>query len=225
MAFPENDARWAFYKFAEENQHQAFFKHLGGPQLLAGNQYVRTLPLLDLIEYYLRKPLGLPAAHEAEREVMEMFFELPEEERENLGVVQEVWSGRLPIVWVTDRALCGPPQCPAGEVGDRLGLYGLKACKLVSIIYPSDFDRARSFVPTTLDAPFGAVFYLSVTPASGWGLTCSLTPSYTGVRERVHESFAGGLSEEFELLYVGPVEVDPKPDFDHLMMQGLIRVQ
>lgn len=225
IAFSGNEARWAFYQFTEDHKNGAFFKHLSGPQLLADDQYVRILPLMDMIGYYLRKPLGLPETYEAEQQVMELFFELEEDERETLEVVAEVWSGKLPMVWVSDQQLSGPPQSSVDDIADRLGLYGIQPGKLVAIVYPDNFDRARGFVPTTLDASFGSLFYLSLTPAGSWGQTCSLTPAHNGVKERVHEAFAGGLTADFEMLFLGEIKTNPTHNLGHLMTEAFKRAR
>jgi len=230
MVFAGDQARWAFYKYVEEHQDETFFNHLHGPMVLENDVYVRILPLADMIEYYLREPLKLPPlTYEAEQEVLERFFKLPPNRREKLGVVTEVFRGKMLNGWVTSKSVLDSSTAGlssnerADRIRDRLGFSSLDSGKLVQIIYPANFDRAPNYVPTTLDSHFGSVYYLSTDAADDWGLTCCLNPLHDGLRERVHKVFDGGLTDEFEMTLVGEITCVPIPNPGHLINEALKR--
>ncbi len=232
MTFPGGDARWAFYNHVEGHQGDCLFNHLGGPQLLDDDQYVRVLTIKDMIDYYLRKPLRLPSlTYEAEQEVLDRFFYAPEDSREKLGVVTEIWKGKMMNVWVTsgkdlDFEISKIPELDlANIIRDRLGFSALHAGKLVRIIYPIDFDRAEVYIPTTLDASTGSLYYLSAFSGRGWGLSCCLSPTHHGLNERVHKAFDGGLTDEFEMKLLSEITNAASPNTSHLLNEAINRAR
>jgi hypothetical protein len=234
MMFTNGDARLAFYEYIRDHQAELLFHHLDGPQSIEDDQYVRVLTIKDMITYYLHEPLKLhPELFEAEKEVQYKFYDAPLDERENLGVVEAAWTGNMAIVWVTSRseletvisACKVAHEDPANTIRDRLGFSQLNDGQLVYIIYPEDFDRARVYMPTVLDANVGSLFYLSIASADGWGLSCCLHPHSPGLKERVHEAFTGGLTAEYEMKKIGEIKFPASPKFNHLVNEAIIRAQ
>jgi hypothetical protein len=228
MTYSGSEPRWAFYEYIENNQGEALFNHLGGALTLANDQFVRILLLADMVDYYLRKPLSLPSlSYEAQQEVLDRFFFLPPDRRETLAVVNEVQRGRMLNVWVTsknalDTALTRiTSDNTANKLRDRLGFSGVDNGKLVYIVYPEDFDRASTYVPTTLDTHSGSLFYVSA-GENAWGLTCCLSPGTDGMKERVHEPFTG-LTADFKLELLGEITESSSPDLDHLLGEAVRR--
>lgn len=230
MEFVGRDPRWAFFKYIEDNQDETHFKHLHGRMALDSDVYERILPLSDMVDYYFRKPLLLsPLTYEAEQEVLERFLNVPAMRRERLGVVTEVWRGRMLNVWVTskrevDAATSGVSDDQrANTLRDRLGVDTLDTGRLMGITYPANFALANTYVPSTLDSHFGLVFYVSTDGSDRWGLTCSLDTTGDGLGERVHEVLDGGLTDEFEMRLHGSITRRASPDLNHLINVALGR--
>jgi hypothetical protein len=230
MAFAGAQGRWAFYRYVEDHQSDTLCNHLNGPVSLDTDQYARVLPIMDMIEYYLRKPLMLPPlTYEAEQEVLERFFTLPPDKRETLGVVTEVWRGRMLNVWITSKSLLDTSLAGLSEnetanvLRDRLGFSGLDSGKLLGIVYPRRFDRVETYVPTSLDSHSGSLFYVSTDGSDRWGLTCGLEASIEGLRERVHQAFDGGLTDQFAMKLFGEITKPAAPDPTHLLNEALTR--
>jgi len=232
MDFPKYNARGAFYSYIEEHQDGILFGHRSGPQSLDEHPYVRVLSLQEMIDRYLRVPMKLPFNYEAELEVMESFFNLPPEQRENLGIVTAIARGTLMNVWITNLdelnsvkpGVASDPSkgSRADKIRDKLGFHDFHEGKLVAIVYPKTFDMAFVYIPTTVDAHSGCLHYLSIKSSNGWGRTCCLNAQNDGCKERVHRPFKG-LTSDFELTFLGEITQRANPDLDHLLDQALLR--
>jgi hypothetical protein len=226
--FPSTGARAAFYEYVEKYQSKVLFSNLEGPQTIENDQYVRILPIRDMIDYYLRSALKLPLTYEAQREVMERFFELPDEDREELGIVTEVWRGRMMNVWVTSKSELElelsrlPTSDAANVIRDRLGFYEPNEGIIVYVIYPEKFDKPMVYKPTTIDAHYGCFQYLSIITKKGWGRSCCLNSLSDGLDERVHEAIKG-LTNEFKMKILGVIDQKASPDLEHLLNEALRR--
>jgi hypothetical protein len=228
MAFSGTAPRWTFYQYIENNQSEAIFNHLHGALGPADDQFVRVLPLADMIDYYLRQPLSLPPlSYDAEQEVFERFFNPPPDKRETLGVVTAIQRAKMLNVWVTSKTMLDtllahlPNDKTANILRDRLGFSGVDSGKLVCVVYPEEFDTARTFVPTTLDAHSGSLFYVS-SGENKWGMTCCLNSGSEGLKERVHEPF-DGLTADFKLMFVGDITDVSSGQLDHLLGEAMKR--
>lgn len=232
------DARARFYACVEGLQSECICKHARGRQELVGDRYVRILPLDLGIEYYFRHALTLTSSNrEAEDEVLDQFFNPLREERKGLGLVKEVWRGRMMNVWVTSKAqlddvrAATPDDEFANVVRDHLGFDELDEGMLVGIAYPADFAPTDACIPTTLDAHSGCRFFIPSTSAdAGWGLTCCLHGRHdggpptrrAGLRERVHKAI-DGLTDEFEGEIIGEITEETVPDWAYLLEVALDR--
>jgi hypothetical protein len=233
------DARERFYACVEDEGFQpgCICMHKRGTQLLAGDRYVRILPLDLGIQYYFRHALSLASSgHEAESEVLEEFFNPVKEERRGLGLVREIWRGRMMNVWVTSKAQLDDVRAATDEdefanvVRDYLGFEELDEGVLVGIVYPVDFAADDVRIPTTLDAHSGCHFFVSFASVGAeWGLTCCLNgghdhapPPRSGFKERVHRPFVG-LTDAFESEMIGKVTEEPEPDWAYLLGVALDR--
>jgi hypothetical protein len=228
MTFSGSEPRWAFYQYIENNQGQVLFNHLGGALTLADDQFVRILLLRDMVDYYFRKAITLPPlTYEAEQEVLNKFILPPPDSRQSLDVISEVQKGKMLNVWVTSKDTLDTALAPltsdkkANTLRNRLGFSGVDSGKLVYLVYPEHFDRARTYVPTTLDTHKGSLFYVSAGEKE-WGLTCCLTPGTHGLKERVHEPFTG-LTADFTLELLGEITESSNANPDHLLDEAVRR--
>ena len=182
-------------------------------------RYVRVLTLGNFVHFYrpdrTESPDDLAAVHGEH-------FSGPGPT--DLAGVKEKWSGEEGVVWVLPNE--DLEKLAAGRTGDELatllndalGLYkdettltekerkaGLHdAREFVGVLYPAGFDGACP--PTTLDATwksFGS-YYLSAGGDDGWGRTVSCSGSNLPIRERVHKTYEGSLTE-FEGFAIGHV--------------------
>lgn len=221
-------ARNRFYLCVEQEcQPSCLCRNPGRPPSLApGDQYARILPLVSMIDYYLRAALSIAPNAEAEDEVRRKFYGTGA--RTRLGIVKNTWRGQMNNVWLTSLTLLlksieGLPDGEKGnEVRDRFGFFGTDAGTLVYVAYPPDFDDV--FIPTSLDAHSGCYFFVSPPPPRPptWGLTCSLTSAKEGMEERVHLAF-DGLSDEYKSEIVGDITQPGTPDVQYLLDEALSR--
>lgn len=228
------DARDRFCSCLEDEEYQSHYicKHRGDAQPLKGDRYVRILPLDTMIEYYFRYALTLPSSSsfEYQDEVLRKFFNPKRSERKGLGVIERTWRGRMHNVWVTSKKQLDSVRSSTEEgefantVRDRLGFdEPCEGRKLVGIIYPVDFERLKTYIPTTLDAHAGCHFFIPFASIeSDWGLSCCLNSTAPGFKERVHKSFQG-LTDEFESEIIGDVTRETIPDWQYLLNEALSR--
>lgn len=209
----------------EAQQLRYICKHARREQSLEGDRYIKISSLDSMIEHYFMHALGLPNATslESQTQVLDLFFEPPDGEKMGLGIIEGTIRGRMKNVWVTSKNELDelrdatPPTEFANIVRDRLGFDELNDGKLVGIVYPIDFNRAKAYVPTTLDAHSGCHFFISfVSGTNDWGLTCGLSSTAIGLKERVHEAF-DGLTDEFESEMIGDITKLADPEWKHLL--------
>jgi hypothetical protein len=239
MSASGGDERARFYEFIEGEAVQPHYilKHVRGVQPLNGDRYVRILPLDLGIEYYFRHALTLSSSNrEAEDEVLEQFFNPDKTKRKGLGLVREVWRGRMLNVWVMSKAQLDDVRSAVHEeqfanaVRDLLGFSELDEGTLVGIVYPADFTEG--YLPTTLDAHSGCHFFVTHDSAGAdWGLTCCLNITHAGhyfghdgFKERVHESF-DGLTDAFHGEIIGEITEEPEPNWSYLLRVARSRVR
>jgi len=218
-AGPET-ARDRFYFCVEDEcQPICLCKHAGtAPALEADDRYVRVLPLVPLIDYYLRDALGISINAEAEAEVRQQFY--GNGQRTGWGIVRKKWRGGMKVLLEIIDSLSDAER--ANEVRDRLGFYGADSGTLVYVSYPLGFDKA--FIPTSLDAHAGCRFFVSPPPPAppAWGLTCSLTAGKDGIEERVHLAL-DRLTDEFGSEIIGEITRASSPDVEYLVAEAFNR--
>jgi hypothetical protein len=227
----DGDARESFYQCVEDknNQSSCVCQHSSGQQQLAGDRYVRIMPFSSMVTH-CSYSLSKKYTPEFEAEVEEMFYAEDHAERCPLSLLSAWWRGKMENVWVTSKteldailALKTSPEKKASQMRTRLGIYEYDTGRLVFVAYPAS-SSCEAFQPTSLDANSGCVFFVSkqMQPADTWGETCSLSPDFPGMKERVHRTFRG-LTDDFESEIVGPVEPEDA-DMNHLLSVAWSRV-
>jgi len=194
--------------YAVRDQWVCRSSHTGKP-LKPGERYARVMEIRGFAEKYLGPTYGTTSSSAAVHLARRMLqYPLP------LGMLLQIWRGRMPNVWVLSEAELAQirrdadPEHPGTVVSNALGLSYPGGAhdetpELLAVFYPEGLPEA-TFQPTSFDSPWDQYLHLFVATGenNGWGETCSCSGEPPYCQERVHYAITR-LNNSFVARYIG----------------------
>jgi len=175
---------------------------------IAHSSYARVLNLRTYSSFYHEPSIPGAFGDELELRLLKEKLDAGQEEGAPMDAIDRTWSGRRPIVWVTQWTFVSElrkrlGEETASELNDVMGLgFEGEPCKrtFYAIRYPAEFPIVCR-QPTTFDAAWkGLTYYLSYKKHDTWGLThacsgrpCVCSRTAPAAPERVHPAFEAHL--------------------------------